>query len=140
MTTHRVTTWNGLVRVLNNYTPRTIVHLEKGLLPHPRTAGMTSSIGLPEGQVADYRLVLAGGAGLHVKDFGTHYEAHIDEVHPEVNIAEHLRRDAPAMYVAAGAAIGAAVGRSVGASKNGTLVGAAIGGVFAAMIAMADDE
>jgi len=96
---------------------------------------MSRSVGLPEGQDSDYRLVLADGAGLHVKDFGTHYETHIDEVHPDVDIVEHLRRDAPGVFVASGAALGAVIGGGVGSSKNSTFVGAAIGGLFATMLA-----
>jgi hypothetical protein len=100
---------------------------------------MSLSVGLPEGQAADYRLVLADGAGLHVKDFGTHYEAHIDEVHPEVNAVEHLRRDAPGVFVVGGAALGAAIGAGAAKSKEAALVGAAIGGLFAAILAAARD-
>lgn len=140
MTEHRVSSWTGLVRVLRRYQPRTIFRCGKGILPHPLVAGMSRSIGLPEGQGSDYRLVLADGAGLHVKDFGTHYEAHIDEVHPDVNVVEHLRRDAPGVFVASGAAFGAVIGRTVGTSKDATFVGAAIGGLFAAMLAAARDD
>ncbi|MDQ2646241.1 MAG: hypothetical protein M3020_20675 [Myxococcota bacterium] len=95
---------------------------------------------MPEGQRADYRLVLRDGAGLHVKDFGEHYEAHIDEFHPDVNMAEHWRKDAPSVFVAAGVALGAIVGRGVGTSKDSTLLGAALGGLFAAMLASSRDE
>jgi hypothetical protein len=132
-------TWGGAIRLLREYEPRTILRVEKGLLPHPRTAGMLPSIGLPEGQLADYRLVLAHGQGFHVKDFGTHYEAHIDEVHPDVNAIEHLRKDAPGVFVAGGAALGAVIGRSVGTSKEATLAGAAIGAVFAALLTSLDE-
>lgn len=135
MSEHRVSTWTGLVCVLRGYQPRTIFRCEKGVLPHPLAAGMSRSVGLPEGQDSDYRLVLADGAGLHVKDFGTHYETHIDEVHPDVDIVEHLRRDAPGVFVASGAALGAVIGGGVGSSKNSTFVGAAIGGLFATMLA-----
>ena len=140
MTTHRVSSWNGVIRVLSRYEPRTILRVEKGVLGHPKTAGMTTSIGLPEGQLADYRLVLSSGAGLHVKDFGSHYEAHIDEVHPDVDAMEHLRRDAPGVYIAGGAALGAAVGRTLGTSKNATLVGALFGGLIAAAIAASRED
>lgn len=90
---------------------------------------------MPEGQDADYRLVLLGGAGFHVRDFTTHYDAHIDQVHPDVNPVEHLRRDAPRAFIASGVALGALVGRGVGTSKEATLAGAAIGGLFAALLA-----
>jgi len=99
---------------------------------------MKQSIGLPEGQLADYRRLLSGGRGLHVKVFRNHYEAHIDEVHPDVNPIEHLRQDAPGVFIGGGVALGAAVGAAVGRSGSSTAVGAAIGGVLAALIAAAD--
>jgi len=134
---HHLPTWGGVVQVLQQYAPRTVCRVEKGVLPHPCAAGMKASIGMPEGQTADYRLVLLGGAGFHVKDFGSHYEAHIDEVHPDVNAIEHLRRDAPGVFIASGAALGAVIGRSVGTSKEATLAGAALGGLFAALLTSA---
>lgn len=140
MSTHRVSNWKGMVRVLRQYEARTTFRVGKGVLSHPLAAGMRQSIGLPEGQNADYRLVLADGAGLHVKDFGTHYEAHIDEVHPAVDAVEHLRKDAPGVFVAGGVALGAAIGRSIGTSKDATLVGGALGGIFAAMLAAARED
>jgi hypothetical protein len=133
-------TWARVITTLQQYEPRTTARVEKGHLPHPLAAGMKSSIGMPEGQTADYRLVLQGGAGLHVKDFGTHYEAHIDEVHPDVNAIEHMRRDAPGMFVASGAALGAVIGKSVGSSKDATIVGAVLGAAFAALLASANND
>ena len=138
--THTVSTWNGVVRVLRGYPPRTAMHISKGILPHPRTFGMTGSIGMPEGQLADFRRVLANGQGLHVKDFGSHYEAHIDEVHPDVNAIEHLRRDAPGVFIAGGTALGAVIGKSVGTTANATLLGAAIGGLVAALLTNSSEE
>jgi hypothetical protein len=137
---HRASTWNGVVRVLQNYTPRTICRVEKGLLPHPRAVGMKLSIGMPEGQSADYRLLLPRNEGLHVKDFGTHYEAHIDEVHPDVNAIEHLRRDAPGAFIASGVALGAMIGKRVGTTKDAALAGAALGGLFAALLVSARED
>lgn len=129
-----------MIRVLRQYEARTTVRLRKGVLPHPLAVGMSRSIGIPEGQDADFRLVLTDGSGLHVKDFGSHYEAHIDEVHPDVNVVEHLRKDAPGIFVAGGVALGAAIGRSIGTSKDATFVGAALGGLFAAMLAAARED
>ena len=140
MSQHQVSSWRGVVRVLGQYAPRTTFRVEKGVLCHPRAAGMSPSMGLPEGQIGDFRLALPNGGGLHVKDFGTHYEAHLDEVHPDVNLVEHLRKDAPGVFIAGGVALGAVVGRSVGTSKDGTLVGAALGGLFAALLASTQDD
>ncbi len=130
--------WRDVATSLWHQPAGTILCLRKGLLVHPRRAGMKQSIGLPEGQLADYRRLLSGGRGLHVKVFRNHYEAHIDEVHPDVNPIEHLRQDAPGVFIGGGVALGAAVGAAVGRSGSSTAVGAAIGGVLAALIAAAD--
>lgn len=137
MNGYRQATWGSVIQLLAHHSPRTVCRVEKGALPHPLAAGMKRSIGMPEGQAADYRLVLLGGAGFHVKDFTTHYEAHIDEVHPDVNAIEHLRRDAPGTFIASGVALGAIVGRGVGTSKEAALAGAALGGLFAALLTSA---
>ena len=108
--------------------------IPKGRLPHPQVFKMNPSIGLPQGQRSDFRRRIRGGAGFHVKDFGTHYEAHIDRVHPEVDVVEHLRRDAPGTFVGGGVTLGAALGAAIGRSPKAALAGAAIGGVLAALM------
>jgi len=130
--------WQDVVRALSHRPAGTILRVRKGILTHPRRAGMMASVGLPEGQSADWRKRLPGGRGLHVKVFGDHYEAHIDRVHPDVNPVEHLRQDAPGVFVGSGVALGAAVGAAMGRSGASTAVGAALGGVLAALWASAD--
>jgi hypothetical protein len=130
-----IRSWQDVLAILSGKPWRSVVRLNKGILPHPKTAGMKPSIGLPLGQTADYRLVLAEGAGLHVRDFGRHYEVHLDEVHPDVNFFEHLRRDAPVTFVAGGAAFGAAVGGALGKDSSSALIGGLIGGALAALAA-----
>ncbi len=138
MNTIALRTWQDVVLALSHRPAGTILRLRKGLLVHPRRAGMKPSVGLPEGQSADWRRRLAGGRGLHVKVFRDHYEAHIDRVHPDVNPVEHLRQDAPGVFVGGGVALGAALGAAVGRWGSSTAVGAALGGVLAALWASAD--
>lgn len=133
MITIAVSAWSDVVLFLAKNSAGAVLRLPKGILPHPMTFGMTTSIGLPEGQRADYRRQMAGGTGFHVKDFGTHYEAHLDRVHPDVSLVEHLRVDAPGTFVAGGAALGALAGLALGGSKNGVLIGAALGGFLGAI-------
>lgn len=130
--------WQDVASILLREPVGTTLRFRKGLLVHPTRAGMTASIGLPQGQIADFRGRLLEGRGLHVKDFDSHYEAHIDAVHPAVNPIEHLRQDAPAVFVGGGAALGAAIGAAVGKSGSSAAAGAAIGGILSAIIAYAD--
>lgn len=130
-------TWDEVIAELANerFSWRHRLRVEKGVLPHPLRAGMSVSVGLPEGQNADYRRVLANGTGFHVKDFGGYYEAHLDEVHPHVDFAEHLRQDAPHIYVRGAAAMGAAVGGMLSKSWQGALAGALLAGIIGAALA-----
>jgi hypothetical protein len=133
MTAINFSGWPDVVLFLARNPAGSVLRLLKGVLPHPKTFGMTTSIGLPEGQRADYRKRLASGAGFHVKDFGAHYEAHLDRVHPDLNLVEHLRVDAPGTFIAGGAALGALAGLALGGSKDNVLVGAALGGLLSAI-------
>lgn len=133
--TAAASTWANVVQTLEAHPPLTIMQVGKRGTPHPRTFLMTPSIGLPVGQSADYRRVLPCGRGFHVRDFGTHYEAHIDEVHPAVDLLEHLRRDSPGTFVAGGAGVGAALGALLGRSKEATLAGALLGALLASVAA-----
>lgn len=119
--------WEGVVDLLREHEPGTILRLPKHLLSHPEDAGATPSVGLPMGQKADFRWTLDDCTGLHVRDFGTHYEAHLDRVDPACNVVEHLRRDAPGSYVAGSTAIGAALGLLLGGSKEAAFAGAGLG-------------
>jgi hypothetical protein len=114
----------------------TRLRLEKHLAEHPTDGGLRPSVGLPVGQTADFRLRLPDCRGLHVQDFGTHYEAHIDQTDPQCDLVAHLRDDAPVTLVVSSALIGGLLGLLVGASKEafaaGLVLGAGLGGMAAA--------
>jgi hypothetical protein len=130
-----MTSWRDVLSILRGEPTGTILRVPKLHLPHPSTFRMSESIGLPEGQRADYRKILRNGRGFHVKDFGTHYEAHIDAVHPDIDLLAHLRTDAPGAYVTGGVALGALLGAAFGKSKESALFGAIVGGMVSAMAA-----
>jgi hypothetical protein len=123
-------TWLQVAHALRVQPPGTVLRLPKWQYPHPVDSGAHVSIGLPLGQSADFRWRLPGCAGLHVRDFGSHFEAHVDSVDPGCDPVEHLRQDAPEAFVAGAAAIGALVGAVLGRSREATLAGAGIGAIF----------
>lgn len=129
-----IATWTDVVRILRAQPAGSTVRVRKGCLPHPSTFGMGVSLGLPVGQTADYRKVLRGGAGFHVLDFVTHYEAHVDAVHPDVDFVSHLREDAPGKFVGGMAAVGALIGTAIGRSHKSALLGSAIGALAGALV------
>lgn len=129
--------WANVVEALWPPDATRRLRLPKSMIPHPLTIdGMRESIGLPEGQSRDYRLRLGEThAGLHVREFSTWYEAHVDEVDPSVDVIGHARRDAPGVFIGGAATLGAIVGASIGKSGRAAVAGAAVVGILAALLA-----
>lgn len=65
----------------------------------PLRAGFYVSTGMPAGQIKDYRLQLEDGKGLHVREYATTYQAHIDEVDPRTSVVAHMFADVPCVSV-----------------------------------------
>jgi hypothetical protein len=131
-----VWTWEMVANRLSTEPAGTRLRVEKHLAEHPKDGGLRPSIGLPVGQTADFRLRLPDCRGLHVQDFGTHYEAHIDQTDPACDLVAHLRNDAPATFMLTSALVGGLVGLLLGRSGQafaaGLVLGAGVGGVAAA--------
>lgn len=102
-------------------------------MPDPRVCGAELSVGWPTGQRSDLRFPPdAACRGLHVHRFADRWEAHLDRVHPDCDLLEHLRQDAPQALVVVGTGIGAALGGMVGKSASHAVVGAGIGFLLSA--------
>ena len=105
--------------------------------------GMKRSMGIHKGQLADYRLPLADGTGLHAHVYKGHVKFHLDEVSPSVSLLEHLRQDAPGHYVMTTTAIGGALAHYFSGAKDAWKWGAFVGllfGAFGAEQAANDDQ
>ena len=126
--------WSGVATRLAVEPPGSVLRIPKYLLDHPDVAGARRSIGMPQGQLADYRLTLPNCRGLHVRDFGTHYEAHVDEVDPACDAIEHLRQDAPDTYIVGAAALGALLALLLSGHRNAMLVGAGLGALLGVLM------
>jgi hypothetical protein len=127
--------WLKVAAALAKEPPETEVHVPKLNAQHPLDAGLRPSLGLPVGQQADFRLRMDDCRGLHVRDFGNHYEAHLDRVDPDCSLPEHLRLDAPGAYVAGAGALGALVGLCLGRTRESVLVGSIVGAVLGGLAA-----
>lgn len=103
-------------------------------VPHPRGAGAVPSLGLPVGQLRDWRFPPDHCCrGLHVHEYSDRWEGHLDRVHPNCDPVDHIRRDAPELWMTGGAALGAVAGIAVAENKGaGALVGAGLGLLLAA--------
>lgn len=120
--------WNRVAQRLLASAPGTRLVYAKHVLPHPRQAGALVSVGLPAGQAADYRFAPDGNCrGVHVLEYPDRWVVHLDQVHPECHVVEHVRRDAPGAWCLGGAALGAAAGAALGKETGAALAGAGIG-------------
>ncbi len=104
-----------------------------GELVHPQAEGAQRSVGLPRGQVSDWRFEPgADCTGLHVHELAGGWAAHLDAVHPDCGIVAHLQADAPEVLVGGGVGLGAlgglVLGRSPAAVVLGALLGLVVGG------------
>jgi hypothetical protein len=71
--------------------------------------------------------------GLHTRDYGDHWETHLDATAPECSLADHIEQDAPGVVVI-GAALACALAGWAMLGKRGAFAGAVFGaglGAFA---------
>ena len=134
MTSQMPTSWKQVVDLLAGEQPGSILRIPKGRLPHPSEEGARPSIGMPEGQIGDFRFRLSDRSCLHVRMFNKYYEAHLDQVDSACDLFSHLLQGAPNSFAATSAGVGALVGLVVGGKKEGMLVGGLIGMVLGGMI------
>ncbi len=95
--------WAGVATTLAGLPVGARLIVPKRVVPPPSQAGATWSLGLWRGQTADWRWTLPDCRGLHAQDFGSSWQVHLDQVSPSCDLAEHVRRDVPRIYLAAGA-------------------------------------
>lgn len=126
-----VLTWSHVVAYLRRQPAHACVGVLKWQVEHPQAGGLRRSVGLPVGQFADWRMPGCGN-GLHVREYGDRYTAHLDLVNPNCDFPSHIAADAP--IVAGGAAVGALIGLALGESPGAMLVGALLGGALGASV------
>jgi hypothetical protein len=86
--------WWWIYQALVSSPPRSIVRVSRRAIDHPAFLGAKRSIGLPLGQLADWRFPPdAAGRGLHVREFRREWHAHIDRVHPSRSLLGHFLAD-----------------------------------------------
>ena len=125
--------WNDVLDALRTLPFRSERSVARQLVAHPSTIpGFVRSSGLAKGQFADWRYTFDDCVDLHVREFHDVYEVHLDEVAPSCDLSEHVRVDAPEVYVAAGATTGAAIGALLGRSVGGVLLGSMLGALVSA--------
>ena len=128
--------WESIRFQLQHYPVGARLSFPKDALPNPRQAGARVSVGLPVGQIADFRFDPDSScASMHVQEYSDRWIAHIDTTHPDCGIIEHIRKDAPGAWCFGGAALGAAIGAALSRRGDAILAGASIGFLIALLTA-----
>lgn len=119
--------WSVLVSRIRRPGLDGAVYFHPALIPHPTLAGAEPSLGLPAGQTEDWRFGPSlDGRGVHVQLVGGLWRVHVDRVHPDRSLLEHIRQDAPSMWLVSTTAACAAVGAALG-GKSGAAIGGLLG-------------
>ena len=127
-------TWREIRRELLEGTRR-VVRVSADEVPHPSTEGAVRSVGLPVGQVEDWRFPADDKCrGLHVQMIDGMWVAHVDRIHPDCGGLRHLFADAPAVGFVGSIGLGA----SLGFVFQKTVIGAGIGLVFGGLMVCRD--
>lgn len=122
-------TWVQVSRALAARPDVEFLRVDKGSIAHPRDEGMVRSVGLPVGQLVDWRWPHPHCGRLHVREFTTYFTCHLDHANPHCEPVEHLA-DTPQLV--AGAALGAFLGIVFGKTKEAGVVGGVIGALLGA--------
>jgi hypothetical protein len=91
--------WIDVYVMLTTTPQRAVVHVDKHAIGHPAAAGAKRAWGLPipppeTCDATGYRFPPdMVGRGLHVHDCGGYWRAHLDAVHPGVDLLGHIRHD-----------------------------------------------
>lgn len=96
-------------------------------IEHPSASGAHKSIGLPKGQISDWRFPpFEDCSGMHAREYADRWEAHIDAVSPDCSVVGHARTDTPLLWIAGGAVLGTGVGAIVSRPLLGGVIGATL--------------
>lgn len=121
-------TWTSALEWFRQHPVGRIFRILPHQIQHPKDAGMTPALDMPEGQRTTYRMMITENQDLVVRDFGSRYEACL-EMHPTPQGLEKMLTESPGSSVAGAVAAGAILGLLFGRSKDSVLVGAALGGL-----------
>lgn len=128
-------TWLEIEAELRQLPPGASLSFARDQLPHPQDAGAARSIGVPSGQVADWRFApTADCRGLHVHELADGWRAHLDAIHPSCDLLGHLQADAPGTLLVAGVLTGAAAGALLGRAVGPAALGATLGFLSASLL------
>lgn len=99
--------WNQMYQYLLKYPTGTEFEITKGEVGSIPQWVHVTILGEPQGELRQYRDSKKHNS-LHIREFKTHYTAHIDKYNPEKDGVSHLIYDAPvwgAIFLVAGIAV-----------------------------------
>lgn len=118
-------TWSEILNELSSSPFGTKVTILKNEIISPKDAGAVKSIGVPYGQIADWRFKPETNCtGLHIHEYSNEWVAHLDQVHPQCSLIRHLKYDAPGTLLTITSSTGLILGKLL---KNKPMIGGGIG-------------
>lgn len=112
--------WDAVAELLVSQAARTPIRVDRSTVVHPVHAGLRRTVGVPRGQVADYRLPLGPDTWLHVTEYADAYVVHREER----TVRKPPRKSKADSGALLGFFVGLALGGSIGAALAGLVVGA----------------
>ena len=71
-----------------------VLAIPKGAIAHPASAGAVRAVGLPVGQLRDFRFPPDRACqGVHVHEYARDWRVHLDRVHPSCSLLGHFFAD-----------------------------------------------
>jgi len=128
--------WGSVLHALCGMHDDAALLYYKAGVPHPRAAGAVPSLGLPRGQLTDWRFRPEHPChGLHIQEYADRWEGRLDRPSRGTASMTYVHGNAEAARLATGAAFGALIGLAVSERDHGE--GALVGAGFGFLLALA---
>lgn len=95
-----VTDWSEVASAVLLQPVHEDLYFSKAYLPHPEILGISKELLTLQGELADYRITLADGKSIHIREYQNYYAVHWDKYDPGTRLIDHLRYDAPEWWIA----------------------------------------
>jgi len=106
--------WVSIINEVLRRSPHEDITIPEDLLPDPEVVGFIKTIGEPQGEIAQYELMLHDGRRIHVRKFRGFYKVHWDYFSPLRDPINHLRYDAPHWWVLSITGLSSTLGALIG--------------------------
>lgn len=90
--------WRDLVKRVQQLPPHVDMLVSKATVSPPSRFGFRRSVGWKKGSIVNWRLALANGRSIHVREYCDHFKIHWDIADPGKNPLRHLVYDTRRLF------------------------------------------